>query len=79
MGKRTIYFGRGAAFKNWLNSKSETYSKLCGEDFTHREVVIMNAIILDFILVVGLVEEHIIIAGLVALLAVPLVWAINRK
>ena len=29
--------------KVWLNAKSKTFSALCGEDFTHKEVLLAHA------------------------------------
>ena len=29
--------------KAWIGAKSETFSALCGEDFTHKEVLLAHA------------------------------------
>lgn len=31
-------------FKNWLSSKSDTFSAMAGETITHREVLLVNGI-----------------------------------
>jgi hypothetical protein len=59
-------------FRHWLNSKSETYSMLCGENFTHKQVIVANAFCAATIAVVGLVEAHTLAAILVGLIAIPL-------
>ena len=39
--------------KEWLNAKSKTFSALCGEDFTHKEVIIAHAAFMLLIVVCG--------------------------
>lgn len=73
MGKNTIYFGRLAGLRNWWNEKSEMWSRLCGDEYTHGEVVVVNVIAVLMMLVVGLAEEHPLMALGVAGCAVPLV------
>lgn len=78
MGKRTIYFGRFASLRNWLNERSETYSKLCGEDFTRKEVLLMNALIIILLLVAVLVETHTLTALAIGTVAIPIVRRLNK-
>lgn len=40
----------------WLNAKSETFSKLCGETFTHKEVLLAHIFIIGLILACSLAE-----------------------
>ena len=40
-------------WKAWLSAKSETFSSLCGEDFTHREVLLANLVAVAFIIIIG--------------------------
>ena len=42
--------------QEWLDKKSESYSMLCGEDFTHKEVLIANIMVLALIGVCVLAE-----------------------
>lgn len=39
--------------KMWLGAKSKTFSALCGEDFTHKEVIIAHAAFMLLIVVCG--------------------------
>ena len=39
--------------KMWLGAKSKTFSALCGEDFTHKEVIIAHAALMLLIVVCG--------------------------
>ena len=41
--------------KMWLNAKSKTFSALCGEDFTHKEVLIAHAACMLLIVICGVV------------------------
>lgn len=43
-------------FDTWLNAKSETFSKLCGETFTHKEVLLTHLYIIGLILACSLAE-----------------------
>lgn len=36
-------------FSQWLNSESETFSRLCGERFTHKEVVLTHLFFVVFL------------------------------
>ena len=48
-----------AAVKNckaWLNAKSETFSALCGEKFTHKEVLLAHAACVLLIVACGVAE-----------------------
>lgn len=40
----------------WLNAKSETFSMLCGETFTHGEVIVAHLAVAGLFLVCGLAE-----------------------
>lgn len=40
----------------WLNAKSETFSKFCGETFTHKEVLLAHIFIIGLILACSLAE-----------------------
>ena len=40
----------------WLNAKSETFSMLCGETFTHGEVLAAHAAVVVLLLACGLAE-----------------------
>ena len=37
----------------WLGAKSKTFSALCGEDFTHKEVLIAHAACMLLIVICG--------------------------
>ena len=37
----------------WFGAKSKTFSALCGEDFTHKEVIIAHAAFMLLIVVCG--------------------------
>lgn len=39
--------------KAWLDAKSDTFSALCGEDFTHMEVLIAHAAFMLLIVICG--------------------------
>lgn len=39
--------------KMWLGAQSKTFSALCGEDVTHKEVIIANAAFMLLIVVCG--------------------------
>lgn len=39
--------------KMWLGAKSKTFSALCGEDITHKEVIIAHAALMLLIVVCG--------------------------
>ena len=39
--------------KMWLGAKSKTFSALCGEDVTHKEVIIAHAACMLLIVVCG--------------------------
>ena len=39
--------------KVWLNAKSKTFSALCGEDFTHKEVLLAHAACMLLIVICG--------------------------
>lgn len=38
---RLFYF-KMLKFQEWLNAKSETFSRLCQEDFTRKEVILAH-------------------------------------
>lgn len=40
----------------WLNAKSETFSMLCGETFTHGEVIVAHLAVAGLFLACGLAE-----------------------
>lgn len=40
--------------KAWLDAKSDTFSALCGEDFTHKEVLLAHAACMLLIVICGL-------------------------
>lgn len=40
--------------KVWLNAKSKTFSALCGEDFTHKEVLLAHAVVIVLLFVAGI-------------------------
>lgn len=42
--------------KVWLGAKSKTFSALCGEDFTHKEVLLANAACVLLIVACGVAE-----------------------
>lgn len=42
--------------KAWLGAKSKTFSALCGEEFTHKEVLLANAACVLLIVVCGVAE-----------------------
>lgn len=42
--------------KVWLGAKSKTFSALCGEDFTHKEVLIAHAACALLIVACGVAE-----------------------
>lgn len=42
--------------KVWLGAKSKTFSALCGEEFTHKEVLLAHAACVLFIVVCGVAE-----------------------
>lgn len=42
--------------KVWLGAKSKTFSALCGEDFTHKEVLLAHAACVLLIVVCGVAE-----------------------
>lgn len=42
--------------KAWLSAKSETFSALCGEEFTHREVLIAHAACVLLVVACGVAE-----------------------
>ena len=39
--------------KVWLNAKSKTFSALCGEEFTHKEVLLAHAACVLLIMACG--------------------------
>ena len=39
--------------KAWFNAKSDTFSALCGEDFTHKEVLLAHAACMLLIVICG--------------------------
>ena len=39
--------------KMWLGAKSKTFSSLCGEDFTHKEVLLAHAACMLLIVICG--------------------------
>lgn len=39
--------------KMWLGANSKTFSTLCGEDFTHKEVLIAHAACMLLIMICG--------------------------
>ena len=39
--------------KMWLGAQSKTFSALCGEDFTHKDVIIAHAACMLLIVVCG--------------------------
>ena len=43
------------SFNVWLNAKSKTFSALCGETFTHKEVLLAHAIVVGLMMVIGIV------------------------
>lgn len=42
--------------KEWLSARSKTFSALCGEDFTHKEVLLANAACVLLIVACGVAE-----------------------
>ena len=42
--------------KEWLNAKSETFSALCGENFTRREVLMAHAACAAIVVACGVAE-----------------------
>ena len=43
-------------FSQWLNSESKTFSALCGEQFTHKEVILAQLSIVGLLLACGVAE-----------------------
>lgn len=57
--ERTILSNMESTVKNckqWLRAKSETFSALCGEEFTHQEVIIAHAACVLLIVVCCMAE-----------------------
>ena len=44
---------RAFTLQEWWNAKSETFSQLCGEEFTHKEVALAHVGTVAFILLLG--------------------------
>ncbi len=44
---------RALAIQTWLNAKSETFTAMCGEEFTHKEVLLANIGAVIFIIILG--------------------------
>ena len=42
--------------KAWLNAESKTFSALCGEQFTHKEVLLAQLSIVGLLLACGVAE-----------------------
>ena len=42
-------------FLCWLNAKSHMFSLLCGEDFTHKDVLLAHVGLILFLLLMGVV------------------------
>ena len=43
-------------FTKWLNSESEIFTLLCGECFTHREVLLMHTYLVAMLTACGVAE-----------------------
>lgn len=43
-----------ASVASWLQGKSETFSSLCGEDFTRREVLLAHAVAVGLQAIAGI-------------------------
>lgn len=43
-------------FAKWLNSESEIFTLLCGERFTHREVLLMHLYLIVMLAACGVAE-----------------------
>jgi hypothetical protein len=44
---------RALAIQAWLNAKSETFTAMCGEEFTHKEVLLANIGAVIFFIILG--------------------------
>ena len=75
--KRRIYFGRGATILNWLNERSEIYSKLCDEDCTRLEVVLVNLLLVIQFAAIVLVQINWFLGVGVLATAIPIIRKLN--
>lgn len=65
--------------RTWLHAKSETFSSLVGESFTHREVLLVNGIFVCGMVGAMVADKAIIVTLLTLATAVFLAWQLNDK
>lgn len=41
-------------FKEWMNAESKSFSIICGERFSHKEVVLMHVYVIGLFIIVGI-------------------------
>ena len=64
---------------NWLDTKSEFYSRICEFDCTRRTVIRINLITVCMFVVIGAVEEHPLVALMAAAAAGYIVRRLNNS
>ena len=64
---------------NWLDTKSEFYSRICEFDCTRRTVIRINLITVCMIAAIGAVEEHPLVALMAAAAAGYIVRRLNNS
>ena len=64
---------------NWLDTKSEFYSRICEFDCTRRTVIRINLITVCMLVVIGAVEEHPLVALMAAAAAGYIVRRLNNS
>lgn len=73
------YSSRLSRLRGWLNERSEIHSRLCGEDYTRKEVLHAHILLVLGLAVLGLAESHILLVlGLAAVVLVVTLVRDNR-
>lgn len=62
---------------NWLNERSEIYSKLCDEDCTRLEVVLVNLLLVIQFVAIVLVQINWFLGVGVLATAIPIIRKLN--
>lgn len=65
--------------KNWLSAKSETFSEITGDEFTRRDVLLVNGICACMMVGAVVAGESLLISIIMLGAAVVLAYQLNKN
>lgn len=66
-------------FKNWLRGTSSTFRALTGEEYTRREVLLVNAIFMCGCGAAVVAASSLSVTAILLIVAVVLAWRLNDE